>query len=202
MTSTSSLSGNAGPGFRRPVRLLILGLGNVLCGDDGLGAVAIARLRARYEIPEGMSVLDGGTLGLSLLPYVEDAEKVILVDSIRAEAPPGSFVRLEGEEVGPAVAGRLSVHQVGVADLLDAARWRGRLPEELVLLGLVPETLEVGVTRSARVEAGLPGLVDRVVQEVSRLGFELHPRSQTSRELQKGSRLTSTPRGSFAGVLV
>jgi hydrogenase maturation protease len=177
MTSISSSSGNAEAGFRRPVRLLVLGLGNVLCGDDGLGAVAISRLRARYEIPGGMSVLDGGTLGLSLLPYLEDAEKVILVDAICAEAPPGSFVRLDGEEVGPAVAGRLSVHQVGVADLLDAARWRGRLPEELVLLGLVPETLEVGLTRSARVEAGLPGLVDRVVQEVSRLGFELYPRS-------------------------
>ena len=164
-------------GRHRPIRLLVLGLGNVLCGDDGLGAVAIARIKARYEIPEGMSVLDGGTLGLSLLPYVEDCEKLILVDAINAEAPPGSFVRLEDDEVGPAVAGRLSVHQVGVADLLDAARWRGRLPEELVLLGLVPETLEVGVTRSARVESGLPGLVDRVVQEVSRLGFELHPRS-------------------------
>jgi hydrogenase maturation protease len=180
MTGTSSSSGNSEPGIRRPVRLLVLGLGNVLCGDDGLGAVAIARIRARYEIPGGMSVLDGGTLGLSLLPYVEDSEKVILVDAIRAEAPPGSFVRLEGDEVGPAVAGRLSVHQVGVADLLDAARWRGRLPEELVLLGLVPETLEVGVTRSARVEAGLPGLVDRVVQEVRRLGFELHPRSHVA----------------------
>jgi hydrogenase maturation protease len=161
----------------RPIRLLVLGLGNVLCGDDGLGAVAVARLGARYEIPEGMSVLDGGTLGLSLLPYVEDSEKVILVDAVNAEAPPGTFVRLEGDEVGPAVAGRLSVHQVGVADLLDAARWRGRLPEELVLLGLVPETLDVGVTRSACVEAGLPGLVDRVVREVRRLGFELDPRS-------------------------
>ncbi|HEX2798990.1 MAG TPA: hydrogenase maturation protease, partial [Thermoanaerobaculia bacterium] len=78
MTGTSSLSGNPGPGFQRPIRLLVLGLGNVLCGDDGLGSAAIGRLTARYEIPEGMSVLDGGTLGLSLLPYVEDAEKVIL----------------------------------------------------------------------------------------------------------------------------
>ena len=99
----------------RPIRLLVLGLGNVLCGDDGLGAVAIARLTDRYEIPDGMSILDGGTLGLSLLPYIEDSEKVILVDAINAEEPPGSFVRLEGDEVGPAVAGRLSVHQVGVA---------------------------------------------------------------------------------------
>jgi hydrogenase maturation protease len=180
MTSTPSSPGNHETAYPRPVRLLILGLGNILCGDDGLGAVAIARLRERYEIPEGMSVLDGGTLGLSLLPYLEDAEKVILVDAIRAEGPPGSFVRLEGEDVGPAVAGRLSVHQVGVADLLDAARWRGRLPEELVLLGLVPETLEVGVALSARMEAGLSGLVDQVAKEVSRLGFELHPRSHSS----------------------
>ncbi len=158
MTSISRSSELPVRAFPRPVPLLILGLGNILCGDDGLGAVAIARLSANYEIPDGVSVLDGGTLGLSLLPYVEDAERAILVDAINAEAPPGSFVRLEGEEVGPAVAGRLSVHQVGVADLLDAARWRGRLPQELVLLGLVPGTLEVGVTRSARVEAGLPGL--------------------------------------------
>src|SRR5271169_5150799 len=155
MSSTSSSSANAEPEARRPIRLLVLGLGNVLCGDDGLGAVAIARIRARYDIPEGMSVLDGGTLGLSLLPHVEDAERAILVDTIRAEGPPGSFVRLDGDDVGPAVAGRLSVHQVGVADLLDAARWRGRVPEEIILLGLVPETLEVGVTLSARVEDGL-----------------------------------------------
>ena len=170
------MSGISRESYPRPVRLLILGLGNVLCGDDGLGSAAIAQLQARYEIPDGVSALDGGTLGLSLLPYLEDSEKVILVDAIRADVPPGSFVRLEGEDVGPAVAGRLSVHQVGVADLLDAARWRGRLPEELVLLGLVPETLDVGVTLSARVEDGLSGLVDRVVQEVNRLGFELHPR--------------------------
>jgi len=178
MSGTSRSSGNPGAGRRRPVRLLILGLGNVLCGDDGLGAVVVDRLTERYEIPEGMSVLDGGTLGLSLLPHIEDAERVILVDAINAEAPPGSFVRLDGDDVGPAVAGRLSVHQVGVADLLDAARWRDRYPEELILLGLVPGTLEVNLARSPRVEAGLPSLVDRTVEEARRLGFELRPRSR------------------------
>lgn len=157
----------------RPIRLLILGLGNVLCGDDGLGAAAVARLRARYEIPDGVSVQDGGTLGLSLLPHIEDAQKAILVDAIRTDASPGSFVRLEGDDVGPAVANRLSVHQVGVADLLDAARWRGRLPEVLVLLGLVPQTLELGLARSPCVEAHLPDLVQRVVEEAFALGFKL-----------------------------
>jgi len=153
------------------VPLLVLGLGNVLCGDDGLGAVAVHLLLRRYRAPEGVFVLDGGTLGLSLLPYLEDARDAILVDAIRDDGPPGTFVRLEGEDVAPALASRLSVHQVGVADLLDGARWRERYPSRLILLGLVPQTLELGFARSPAVEAALPGLIDRIVIEALRLGY-------------------------------
>ena len=157
----------------RPIRLLVLGLGNLLCGDDGLGAAVIARLTDLYDVPDGVSVLDGGTLGLALLPYLEDSEKAILVDAIRTDDAPGSHVRLEGDDIGPAVANRLSPHQVGVADLLDAARWRDRLPDVLVLLGLVPKTLELGLHRSPAVEAEIPELTRRVVEEARTLGFEL-----------------------------
>jgi hydrogenase maturation protease len=128
--------------------LLVLGLGNVLCGDDGLGAIAVHLLRRRYRVPDGVVVLDGGTLGLSLLPTLEQAHEAILVDAIRADGPPGTFVRLEGDDVAPAVAARLSVHQVGVLDLLEAARWRGRYPSRLVLLGLVPESIDLGLVRT------------------------------------------------------
>src|SRR4249919_876604 len=110
------------------VPLLILGLGNVLLGDDGVGSAAVARLRDEYDYPGDVHVLDGGTLGLALLPYVEEAEAVILVDAIRDDGPAGTFVRLDGDDVAPAVATRLSPHQVGVADLLDGARWRDRYP--------------------------------------------------------------------------
>lgn len=158
-------------------RLLILGLGNLLCSDDGLGALAAAAIAETREIPEGVRVLDGGTLGLSLLPYLEDAERAILVDAIQADAPPGTIVRLEGEEVGPAVAARLSVHQVGVADLIEAARWRGRIPPTLILLGIVPETTELGVGLSASVRASVPELLDLVCDEATRLGFPLRPRA-------------------------
>jgi len=157
--------------------LLVLGLGNVLCGDDGTGAVAVHLIERRYRAPESVELLDGGTLGLSLLPYLEQAEQAILVDAIRAEAPPGTLVRLEGDEVAPAVAARLSVHQVGVVDLLDAARWRGRLPQRLVLLGLVPQSLELGVRRTPAVEAALPSLVEAVVDEAGRMGHPFHPRT-------------------------
>ncbi len=150
--------------------LLVLGLGNVLCGDDGLGAVAVHLLQRRYRSPEGVLVLDGGTLGLSLLPQLQRAREAILVDAIRSDGPPGALVRLEGEEVAPAVAARLSVHQVGVVDLLDAARWCGGYPSRLILLGLVPQSLELGVRRTAPVEAALPSLVERIVAEARSLG--------------------------------
>ena len=161
----------------RSVPLLVLGLGNVLCGDDGLGAVAVHLLQRRYRAPDGALVLDGGTLGLSLLPYLEQAKDAILVDAIRADGAPGTFVRLEGDDVAPAVAARLSVHQVGVLDLLEAARWRGRCPPRLVLLGLVPQSLELGLGRTSTVEAALPGLVERVVAEASSLGHLFLPRT-------------------------
>ncbi len=161
----------------RPLPLLVLGLGNVLCGDDGLGAVAAHLLDREYAAPPGTLVLDGGTLGLSLLPYLEQAEDAILVDAIRAEAAPGTLVRLQGEEVAAAVAARLSVHQIGVLDLLEAARWRGLCPPRLVLLGLVPESLELGVRRTRAVEAAIPGLVEAVVAEASGLGHVFLPRT-------------------------
>ena len=158
------------------VPLLVLGLGNVLLGDDGLGAAAVARLRDEYDWPEDVQVLDGGTLGLSLLPYVEQADAVILVDAIRADEPPGTLVRIDGDDVAPAVATRLSPHQVGVSDLLDGARWRDRYPARVVLLGLVPESMDLVVGLSKDVAPALDTLVDRVVNEAAALGFAFRPK--------------------------
>ena len=157
-------------------QLLVLGLGNLLCQDDGVGVAAVAWLLDRYEPAEGVRVLDGGTLGLSLLPTLENADTVLIVDAIRADGPPGSPVRLEGEEVAHAAEHRLSVHQVGVSDLIGAARWQGCLPGRLLLLGVVPESMELGVERTPAVEAALPALVDRVLRECSALGFPFSPR--------------------------
>lgn len=157
--------------------LLVLGLGNVLLEDDGVGAAAVALLRDRYAAPAGVQVLDGGTLGLSLLPYLESAEAVILVDAVKADAQPGSLVRLTGDEVAPAVATRLSPHQVGVSDLLDGARWLGRYPGRVVLLGVVPESMDLAVGLSARVRPALPALVERVVEEAQTMGFAFRRKS-------------------------
>ena len=169
--------------------LLVLGLGNVLLEDDGVGAVAVADLVDRYEVPDGVCVFDGGTLGLSLLPYIEDADRVILVDAVNADAEPGTLVRLDGDDVAPAVATRLSPHQVGVADLLDGARWLERYPPRLILLGLVPRSIELHVGLSPRVRDAIGDLVERIVLEARDLGFTFRPRGLHERPGTDGDRV-------------
>ncbi len=155
--------------------LLILGLGNVLCSDDGLGVAALELLERRHWTPEGVRVLDGGTLGLSLLTHIRASDDVIIVDAINGDGPPGTFVRLDGDEVAPAVRSRLSAHQVGVADLLDALGMLDAYPRRLVLLGLVPASLELNYGCSPPVEERLPELVEEIVEEARRLGYDLPP---------------------------
>ncbi|MGB3050221.1 MAG: HyaD/HybD family hydrogenase maturation endopeptidase [Polyangiales bacterium] len=169
---------------RTPV--LVLGLGNVVCTDDGAGIAAVHQLLREYDFPEGVVVLDGGTLGLSLLPLVDSADQVILVDAIGADGPPGTQVRIEGEEVAPAVYERLSPHQIGVADLLAGASLLDRYPDRVVILGVVPDSIELGLERTPAVQASIPELVNRVVEELRSLGFP-PVRSTESRDEGHGS---------------
>jgi hydrogenase maturation protease len=157
----------------KTIGILILGLGNVLLGDDGLGAAAVARLERNYRVPPRVRLEDGGTLGLSLLGLLAETEHVILVDAIAAESPPGTLIRLDGADVSDAVRDRLSPHQVGVADLLNAARLIDSYPRTVTLLGLVPDSIDLAVVRSSAVDQSLDELVGAVVREVQKLGYEM-----------------------------
>lgn len=153
------------------VPLLVLGLGNMLCEDDGAGVAAVNALVAGYVVPDGVRVIDGGTMGMSLLPWIRSARKLIIVDAIASDSPPGTLVRLEGKDVAHAAAHRMSVHQVGVLDLLDSNRLMGDGPDEIILCGVVPEAMGLTVDLTPAVQAALPGLVERVVEEMCALGF-------------------------------
>lgn len=164
--------------------VLVLGLGNVLLGDDGLGAAAVARLERDYRSPPGVHLEEGGTLGLTLLGLLAQSDHVILVDAVKADSPPGTLIRLDGADVSDAVRDRLSPHQVGVADLLDAARLIDSYPLTVTLLGLVPEFIDLAVARSSSVDDGLDELVAAVVREVHSLGYTM-VREPQSAELHR-----------------
>jgi hydrogenase maturation protease len=161
------------------IPILVLGLGNVLCGDDGAGVMAVHRLQRGWVMPEGVRVVDGGTLGLDLLALVAAADRVILVDAVRADAPPGSLVTLTGDEVAPAVYERLSPHQIGVGDLLAGVALCDRYPSEALIVGVVPETTELQLGCSPAVLASLPALIDRVIAALAARGAVVERRPGT-----------------------
>jgi hydrogenase maturation protease len=154
---------------------LVLGLGNLLRRDEGLGIRALWRLQEEYALPESVQPLDGGTLGLELLSYLEEAHRVLVLDAALTDGPPGTLLRLAGDEVPAFLGMRTSPHEVGLADLLAVARLRGTAPAELVVLGMQPAALELGWELSPSVEAHLGVLVTAAARELAAWGYVLAP---------------------------
>ena len=145
---------------------VVIGLGNVVMSDDGLGVHAVRRLRERYAVAEGVEVVEGGTAGLLLLPHLADARRAILVDAIDSGTCPGTMTCLSGEDWMSAFSIRMTPHEVALEDLLGAARLKEVWPEELVLLGLQPGPIALGTELSRPVAAALDELVDAIAAQL------------------------------------
>jgi hydrogenase maturation protease len=146
---------------------VVIGLGNIVLSDDGLGVHVVRRLRDRNGLEDRVELVEGGTAGLLLLPYLADAERVIIVDAIDTGAPAGSLTRLAGEDWRIAFAPHLSPHDVGLRDLLGAAQLSGVWPSELVLHGAQPACTAIGTELSEPVAAALDPLTSAVVAELA-----------------------------------
>jgi hydrogenase maturation protease len=151
---------------------LILGLGNILLGDEGVGVRVVERLLDRYHFPEGTVAMDGGTLALDLLPYVEDTDRLVVIDAVDMSAEPGTVVRIVDEEVPVFLSIKVSPHQMGLADILSAARLRGHFPGELVLWGVQPGVIDTTLDLSPPVASQIDTLVDGVLADLSRWDIE------------------------------
>jgi hydrogenase maturation protease len=161
---------------------LVLGLGNLLRRDEGLGIRALWLLQQRYQLPESVQTVDGGTLGLELLSYLEGAERVIVLDAAVTDGPPGTLICLRGDEVPAFLGIRSSPHEIGLPDLLAVARLRGTAPAEIVLFGMQPEVIELGWELSPSVDQELEKLVEGVVEELEICGIPVTPVPQVPEE--------------------
>jgi hydrogenase maturation protease len=153
-------------------RVVVIGLGNPLMGDDGLGLAALDELRSGYALPPEVELVDGGTWGMNLLPVIEDAAELILIDAIDVGATPGTFVRLEHARLPRYLATKISPHQVDLRDVLALAELRGTLPVDTVALGLQPGSIELRNSLSDVVRTRVDVLARAVVEELARRG---HP---------------------------
>jgi hydrogenase maturation protease len=155
-------------------KTVVLGLGNILHGDDGAGAQAISRLRADPRVSADVSLVEGGTLGLELLPYVWDCARLIVIDAIEVGEPPGTLVRMSGEDLN-SLPGHSNVHQLGVSDLLVALRMLADRQPEVVLLGVQPGSTDWSCELSSHVAATIDSLVEAAIRELHQQAHpELH----------------------------
>jgi len=153
------------------ISVLVLGIGNLVMSDDGVGVVVAQQLQQRFRFPDTVEVLDGGTLGLDLLPKLEHITHLIMIDAVETGERPGTCVRLSGEELPIALQTKVSPHQMGLKDLLAVSELMGHSPKEMVLIGVQPGSIEMAVGLTAAVEAVLENLISNVLFELANFGI-------------------------------
>lgn len=147
-------------------KTLILGVGNLLLSDDGVGVHAIQQLQAEYTLPAEVQVVDGGTCGLDLLQFLEGIDHLVIVDAAHLGKPPGTIARMEGDQVPAYLALKTSPHEIGLPELMFTAKLIDIYPQHVVVLGVQPESIETAVGLTPAVAARLDELVTMLAEEV------------------------------------
>ena len=158
------------------MRTIILGIGNTILTDEGVGVCAAQLLDDQYRFPPGVEVIDGGTAGMEMLDDLAQADLLVVLDTIMAGKPPGSIVRLAGDKVPVYFRKKLSPHQIGLADVLASLELMDRLPKETVVLGVQPVSLELGTELTPTIAAKLPELTAMALAELAAHG--IYPESK------------------------
>jgi hydrogenase maturation protease len=147
--------------------MVVLGVGNLIMSDEGVGVRVVQQLEHDPYLPAGTVCIDGGTSTHELLADLEDLDLLVIVDAVSADAPPGTVVRLEGATIPSSFSNELSPHQHGINDLLATLHLLGRAPQRVVLLGVVPECIALGMGLSPSVSAAVPDLCVQVAEELT-----------------------------------
>jgi hydrogenase maturation protease len=154
-------------------KVLVMGIGNTLLQDDGVGVHVTELFKSSHEPIPNLDVIDGGTIGLSLLPEIEDADAVIIVDASEIGERPGAMRIFHNQEIDQQLSGkRRSVHEVALYDLFSAAAIRGRSPRERVLIAIQPACTEWGLDPTPEVKATIPLACEAIATLTSRWQHE------------------------------
>jgi hydrogenase maturation protease len=151
------------------MRIVVLGAGNILLSDEGVGVRVIERLPLAYCLPPEVEIIDGGTCGMEMLEDLENLDALIMVDAIRGGKPPGMPIRLAGDAVPVFFKTKLSPHQIGLSDVLATLELVGKAPKYTTILGIQPVSLALGMELTPEVEAKMPELMRMVVDELAML---------------------------------
>jgi hydrogenase maturation protease len=153
----------------RPARppVLVLGIGNILLGDEGVGVRVVEDLRQAGPAPAGVELMDGGTAGMALIDVIAGRRHVIIVDAVKTGAAPGTIVILHDAEIPAGFRGRTSPHALGIGDVLAVLTLQGEAPARLTLIGIEPDSLDFGLELSPLIAARRAEMADLVRAEMA-----------------------------------
>ena len=149
-------------------QITILGIGNTLYSDEGLGVYALSPLEKLYGNDDQVELVYGATDGMSLLGVVEDTDYLMVLDAINAGKEGGHIIQLQGEEIPTYYGVKMSIHQLGFQEVLLASKLRERFPKHLVMIGMQPTSLELSVGLTTTNESKLPELVQLVERQINK----------------------------------
>lgn len=153
--------------------IVVLGVGNILLTDEGLGVHVIEDLKANYNFTPQISLIDGGTMGMELLTYMRGMKKILLVDAVNGGEAPGTIYEFPHRELEQYFTDHISVHEVGMQDILRIRAIQENPLEDAIVIGVEPESLEVGFEPSEPVQRALPEVKERVLRVLRGWGVQI-----------------------------
>ncbi len=153
--------------------ILVLGVGNILLGDEGAGVRVVELLEQRYRFSDQVEFVDGGTAGLELLACLDDKKHVIIIDAIIGDEPPGTIEKMVLDNAPAFFQNRISPHQLGLSEMLSCAAMTDSLPDHISLYGIIPQSLETGLELTPTVAAAVEEISLQVLADLQALGVKL-----------------------------
>jgi len=167
-------------------RIAVLGLGNLMRADDAVGMVVLQLMQADRRVPQSISLIEGGTLGLDLLYPLNGVTHLLAIDAVDLGAPPGTLLRFEGDEIADLPISK-SVHLLGFSDLIGAMRLSGSAPEHIVVLGVQPERIEWGTRLTPIVDSAVAALVNSAIRQLRQWSGDIEPEETSMPQLSQSA---------------
>ena len=150
---------------RHPI--LVLGIGNILLRDEGVGVRVIEQMR-EIPLPDNVELVDGGTAGADLLDVLAERRKVIVIDAVQADCEPGTVLRFTADELTQPDRIGMSLHELGLGEALTMTKQLGCAPKEVVVFGIKPQDISCGLELSEEITASVPKVVELVLAEIAK----------------------------------
>lgn len=159
------------------MRVVVLGIGNTLLSDEGVGVHVIEALEKAFLLPPDVEVIDGGTCAMEMLEQLENLDLLVVVDCVRSGSPPATHVVIKGNAVPVFFKTKLSPHQIGLSDVLASLEFTGKAPKATVIVGIEPASMALGMEPTPAVAARIPELVALTVAELREHGLVVEARA-------------------------